>query len=633
MKKISIRKAIIILILLGAVGAAAVFAMTRKQEKISYKTTDVVLGEIVQTVNETGTVKAITELKLSFVGGGKLQRQNFKVGDQVKKDQLLAELDYNALVISKQEAKANFDVATENLNKLKAGASSADKSVAEAGVRQAKSSLDSAKKELEKLRGSLNESLAQAEKTVHELESNSADTIRPEEQAITTAETNLANAKTTYRQSINNSRDSALVVIADKISLANTALDAVNTVLDDDDADDYLSLKNPAYADLSRSSYREAVDKKFKAQTALSDARIGQSDANTSKALDAAISLLDACNYTLNNTFTALNNSVTSASFTQAEIDAYKSSMTAQINVMNGGISQLKSAEQSFQNALTAYDTNIKSAETSVVQAKSAYQSALTAAKNAVSSSKTSSAQQIESAQSRISAAEEALEVAEAQRDKVLSGADEHDIALNMARIRQAQAAIDSIDQQIKNSQILAPMDGIITDIAFKVGEQIAPNQTLYTLLGNGEYDIEVLISEADINKVKVGDPAEISLDAFGDETLFPGSVLFVEPAETTVQDVIYYKVKVGLEKNDAAIKPGMTANVTITTNRKANVFHIPSRAVIDKGAEGSFVRLLVANAEKEQKIITGLRGDGGDIEVVDGLKAGDVVITQVIEK
>jgi HlyD family secretion protein len=633
MKKITIKRAIYILISLAALGLLVVFALSRSQKEISYKTVEAKLADVIQTVNETGTLKPVSEVDLSFLASGKVQRVNFKVGDMVKSGQLLAELDYSSLVISQQEAQANYEVATGNLNKLLAGASAEEKKLAEASVRQAESALVAARNEMARARTSASENIAQAEKNLKDLESNTSDTLTPQEQAITSAESNLSSAKTTYTQSINNVRDSSLVLIEDKISIANVALDAVNRILTDEDAKDYLSLRDPAYLDAARSSYANAQKAKQSANDSLIAARTDGSQEKVMKALTEVKKLLDITISALANTFSALNYAVTTTDFTQSDIDAKKATINTQTATINGALSAIESTEQSYRNAVTAYNTNVKSAEDALAQAKSAYNNALTAARNALNTARTGSEQQITSSQSRVSAAEESVEVAKAQRDKALAGASAHDISLARAKIRQAQAALDSLSKQIENNQIKAPIDGQITSVERKVGEQVGAGQTVFSLLGNGAYEIEVLISEADINKVKVGDEALITLDAFGDDKIMKGKVASIDPAETVIQDVIYYLVKVDFEQSEPGMKPGMTANVTITTNKKTAVISIPSRAIVDKGAEGSFVKLLIANEAKEQKIITGLRGDEGEIEIVDGLKAGDIIITQVIEK
>ena len=146
------------------------------------------------------------------------------------------------------------------------------------------------------------------------------------------------------------------------------------------------------------------------------------------------------------------------------------------------------------------------------------------------------------------------------------------------------------------------------------------------SLLCVGKFQIEVDIPEADIAKVKLQDPVEISLDAFPDE-IFTGKVIKIDPAETIIQGVVYYKVTVGFDKTDKRIKSGMTAEVEIITKQKENVLLIPQRAVLIKNGK-EMVRVLDEGEIKEVEVKTGIRGEEGKIEILSGLKEGDKVIT-----
>ena len=119
-----------------------------------------------------------------------------------------------------------------------------------------------------------------------------------------------------------------------------------------------------------------------------------------------------------------------------------------------------------------------------------------------------------------------------------------------------------------------------------------------------------------------------ITLDAYGDDLKFAGEVAFIEPAETVIQDVIYYKVKVSFLPGDTDIKSGMTANAVITTARLDNVLLIPGRAIIERNGSGKFVRILADNQAFEKAVTVGLRGDEGLVEIKSGLAEGEQVIT-----
>jgi len=201
----------------------------------------------------------------------------------------------------------------------------------------------------------------------------------------------------------------------------------------------------------------------------------------------------------------------------------------------------------------------------------------------------------------------------------------DHELAL-----AKAQAALDLVKNQIANNFIKAPVAGTITKKNYEAGEQFALSRPVFSLLGANNFAIEVDVSESDIAKVSLNDPVEITLDAFGEDVKFAGLVKFIEPAETVIQDVIYYKVKINFDGRGKDIKSGMTANANITTAKKDNILIAPSRAVIKKNSNGKFVRLLIGQQITEVSVTIGLRGDNGLVEILTGLSEGDAVVTYI---
>jgi HlyD family secretion protein len=140
-------------------------------------------------------------------------------------------------------------------------------------------------------------------------------------------------------------------------------------------------------------------------------------------------------------------------------------------------------------------------------------------------------------------------------------------------------------------------------------------------------------ISEVDVGKLKVGNTSTITLDAFGTDTKITGRVLAIEPGPTIIQDVVYYKVQIGLDETAVALKPGLTANVSIITAERKNVIAIPSRAVKFDEDGGRYVKVLENKEEKQYPVQVGLKADNGKVEISEGLEPGQVVIVSKEEK
>ncbi len=592
-------KIIIIVLVSLLIGGSAAFFYFTGASKIEYVTEKVKRGNLIQTVSETGAVKSASEIDLNFLNSGRLANVLVKVGDKVIKDQILAELDYSGLVIKRQEAEANLNIAQANLNKLLAGSTSQEIAVAQASVNEAESSYWASIQELDKVKKVVAENIKQAQKNLNDLESGASANV------------------TTYAQSVSNKESVALTTIETKLVEDNTAIDAINTVVTNTDSSDILSIKNLSYLNNTKDSYNQAVLLANSANTSLSVAKSNQTEDNINKALADAKIALNKTLEGLNNCFNALENTITTTNFTQTELDSAKTSINTQLTTVNSGISSIQTADNNLKDARITLDNAILTAQNSLNTAKISGEKDTTVSQN------------------KVSAALKAWEAAKASLTKVKAPARREDVALNEAQVRQAQAALDSAKKQIENSIIKAPIDGQVTKVNYEVGEEAAGKGAVISILGVNNFEVESLISESDIAKVTAGDEVKITLDAFGDDIEFPGKVYFIEPAETEIQDVVYYKVKIEFilgskefKDNEIGIKSGMTANIAIKTFEKDNILIMPMRAVISKNDQGKFVKILEGKEVKEAPVKIGLFGDEGMVEVLSGVNEGDEVVT-----
>jgi RND family efflux transporter MFP subunit len=575
------------ILIIAAVGMYFVF---NKKTKTTYTTIKVERGNLIQTVSETGTVKANKEMDLNFNMSGKIANIFVKVGDQVKKDQVLAELDSSDLLLKEREAAANLRVAQANLSKLLVGATASELAVSQASVDQAKTSYVSSLNESEKIKNTVNENIAQAEKSLSDLYLTTGSTI------------------TSYQQAVKNYQSVAVTTVDTKISVAANALDNINTILNDNDAKFFLGVKNTSLVETTKNDYTQA-------NTALTKARASQASGDINQAI---ADTLDA----LNKTFTALKDcydlleaSMVGSIFTQTDLDTYKTIISTQQTNVSAGITSAQTAQNNLNDSINNLNNAILSA------------------KNVLATAKVNGAQQIASAQAKIDTYYRSWLVAEAQLNQLKAGARSQDVNLTQAQVSQAQAALDLVRNQINNNTIKAPLDGTITKKNYEAGEQFSLTKPVFSLLGINNFEIEVDVSEADITKVALNNQVEITLDAFGEDIKFYGQVNFIEPAETVIQDVIYYKVKINFDGQGKDVKSGMTANANITTAKKDNVLIAPLRAIIEKNGSGKVARLLVGQEIKEVPVTIGLRGDDGLVEVLSGLNENDLVVTYITTK
>lgn len=617
---------IIVLIWLGA-----------RKPKAEYTTVKAVTDSLTQTVSETGTIKPVKEISLNFLGVGRIKSADVKIGDSVLAGDLLASLDDSSLVLRRIEAEAGLSIAQANLSKLLAGVGGETILVSRRSLDQARTAENSARLDLEKTERTILENIRQAEKTYNDLISKSPDTPTAAESAVNSAEVAFDNAQKTAQKTLDNAKSSLLLVLGDKILTVKVAMDSVLKIFDDEDVEHILSAKNVSYKSQTENARLKVLESLPVFESLYAKTRQSSTREDLLSAANSLSDILYNSGKVLDLSYLMLDATITSASFTQSELDAYKSSMISQSAQINAAASALEASTQAYRNAVLTYDTSISTAKSSLDQAKNALETAILNAFNNLNNVKLNSEQQHLSAKSRLESAIRSRELAEAQYNNTIAPARSQDISLVEAQVSQAQAALANIDKQIEDSLLVAPLDGVITAVNYEAGEQFSGSMPMIKMLVDNSFNIEVDISESNITKLKVGDPVEVTLDAFSDDFILDGFVSFIEPAQTLISGVVYYKVKI--EFNDLnevleetlrrglSLKSGMTANAVITTDKRENVISVPARAIIERENFRS-VRLLVNGEVQEMPVETGLRGDNGQIEIISGVKVGDEVIT-----
>ena len=195
--------------------------------------------------------------------------------------------------------------------------------------------------------------------------------------------------------------------------------------------------------------------------------------------------------------------------------------------------------------------------------------------------------------------------------------------------ISAQEARVLATQGEIRKHKIYAPISGTVTKVDAVTGEFANTATPLLSIISDQSFEIEANVPEADIAKIKIRDVARVTLDAYGSDVLFEGRVVSINPAETIIDNVPTYKVTLHFAKNDSRIKSGMTANIDIATASREDALFIPARAVITKDSE-KFVTVL--NADKttiETPVTTGLKGSDGTVEIMEGLKEGDIIVNE----
>lgn len=218
------------------------------------------------------------------------------------------------------------------------------------------------------------------------------------------------------------------------------------------------------------------------------------------------------------------------------------------------------------------------------------------------------------------------------------------------AQIQQTKAALDSASINLKYTQIISPVNGTVISRNVDIGQTVAASfqtPTLFTIAQDlTKMQIDTSVDEADIGKIKVGQHAPFTVDAYPELT-FPGKVSVVRNAPITVANVVTYNAVITVDNTDMKLKPGMTANVSIETAMVHGSLRVPNAALRfkpsatgkagvsnaeqkgTKAAKGPAVWILENKKPKNVKITTGI-SDGSFTEVTSGnLNEGQQIILE----
>ncbi len=150
------------------------------------------------------------------------------------------------------------------------------------------------------------------------------------------------------------------------------------------------------------------------------------------------------------------------------------------------------------------------------------------------------------------------------------------------AQIKQAQALLDTADLDLKYTVIRSPVNGIVIARNVEVGQTVTAGFTTPNIfliaLDLTKMQVDTNVSESDIGGIREGQEALFTVDTYP-QVDFRGVVRQIRNAPIIVQNVVTYDVVVEVDNGDLRLKPGMTANVSITVARKDDVLMIPNAA------------------------------------------------------
>ncbi len=564
-----------------------------KKVENSYSFLSIKKGDVLQSVNVDGTVLSTKEVDLRFQLAGKIKEINYQAGDEIKKGDIIASLNSRDQEIAVKQREASLAQSLASLNLKLAGVSDEDIAVYQSKINNAEKIVETTKK-------STTEDSKSAEAKV-----SSAQI------ALENATTALATKKKQNEIDLSVAYEKAQRTIDAAIISINDILDDVNDILDDDDLDDLFSVKDLQYKTESNDKYRRASESFATiSNKMMSDMNYSETD----NLLTEVKINLDNVRDLLNSVFSALVNSVTSSSLTQSDIETYKANVNVMKTSVNIAISNIENNEQSILQIKTGADASIINAKALI----STTQSTLNLEKSNLYSVRSKiDTQNIQ--------AENSLQLANDEFALKTSDPRSVDIAYLQARVNETSASLDLARENLNKTKLFSPIDGFITNIEFEVGESVNTSNIFINLTSKNK-KIEANIPEIEIAKVNINDKVKIILDAFPNK-VFDGSIISIDPVDTSVQGVIYYNADITFSNatSSQVVLPGMTADIDIVTDYRNDVLTLPKSSV--KIKDGKYYVQVYENEEiKNKDILVGLLGNE-KVEIISGVSEVDKIV------
>lgn len=231
-------------------------------------------------------------------------------------------------------------------------------------------------------------------------------------------------------------------------------------------------------------------------------------------------------------------------------------------------------------------------------------------------------------AQGNVAAAEANVARAEAAYQRLLEPPTDEETAVLQAQVDSARTNLALAQLRLEQSQIVAPIDGTVAVVLINQGEQATPGAPAINIVNEDAFHITVSVDEIDIDRVELGQPVEITIDALPNRVIV-GQVAEIAPTSASAGGVVTYLVTINITTaDDVELRPGMSANASIVVEEIDQVLIVPNWAVrLDRETGQAFVNVKqTTGAIAEVAVETGLRNEQFS-EVVSGLNAGDVVV------
>jgi len=195
-------------------------------------------------------------------------------------------------------------------------------------------------------------------------------------------------------------------------------------------------------------------------------------------------------------------------------------------------------------------------------------------------------------------------------------------------RVKAAKSDLDLAKQELSYAYIHAPISGVVSDVTTQQGETVVAGlnaPTFITVINLSKLQVDCYVDETDIGKIKPGDKATFTVDAYPNK-VFKAVVKTIYPGAIIKNNVVFYDVVLKiLTPYEGLLRPEMTAQVKIIAGKRTGVLVVPSRAVkID--TQGNYYVMVKRGGKWKKQVVQIGWESNGKTQIVSGLKPGEVV-------
>src|SRR5688572_26377747 len=175
--------------------------------------------------------------------------------------------------------------------------------------------------------------------------------------------------------------------------------------------------------------------------------------------------------------------------------------------------------------------------------------------------------------------------ISETERDNAVATARSARAAVDQAQaqLAQSRAQLEQAQTNLRYTDILSPTDGVVISRAVNVGQTVAASLSapvIFTIAQDlRKMEVHTNVAESDIGRLKPGMRVSFTVDAYPGEP-FRGSIRDIRNAPQVVQNVVTYDAVIDVSNDDLKLKPGMTATVSVVTDRREDVLAVPNTAL-----------------------------------------------------